>query len=138
MKNTLLALCAAVALLVSLAGCSSPIPVGLGIELASLDPAGGKATIRYLNPSVVAYNVERSSHRVYLDGKLAGTVEIKAPIGIPQQRNLEQSGTFVAEKGASLPTGSASYRVESTLTLVLYGENLQTSKLSGSGTVVVK
>ncbi|MBI2514284.1 MAG: hypothetical protein HYV96_20110 [Opitutae bacterium] len=138
MKNTLLALCAAVALVVSFSACSSQMPVGLGIELVSLDAGAGKATVRYLNPSVVAYNVEHSSHRVFLDGKLAGTIEIKAPLGIPQQRNLEQSGTFVAGKGAGVPAGSASYRLESTLTLVLYGDNLQTSKLSGSGTVVLK
>jgi hypothetical protein len=138
MKNTLLALCAAVALVVSFAACSSPIPVGLGVELLSLEPATGKATIRYSNPSVVGYNIERSSHRVFFDGKFVGTVELKAPLGIPQQHNLEQSGTFVADKGVNIPAGSANYRVESTLTLVLYGENLQTSKLTGSGTVVVK
>jgi hypothetical protein len=138
MKNTLLALCAAVALVVSFSACSSQMPVGLGIELVSLDAKAGHATVRYLNPSVVAYNVEHSSHRVILDGKFVGTVELKAPIGIPQQRNLEQSGTFVAEKSANIAAGSASYRLESTLFLVLYGDNLQTSKISGSGTVVVK
>lgn len=138
MKNTLLALGAAVALIVSFAACSSQIPVGLGVELASLELSAGTATIRYANPSVVSYNVEHSSHRVFLDGKFVGTVELKAPLGIPQQRNLEQSGTFVVDKGANISAGSANYRLESTLTLVLYGENLQTSKLAGSGTVVVK
>lgn len=139
MKNTLLALCAAVALVVSFTACGSSIPVSLGVELASLDPASGQATIRYSNPSVVAYNVERSSHRVFIDGRFVGTVELKAPLGIPQQRNaIEQNGTFVPDKGASIAAGTANYRLESTLTLVLYGENLQTSKLSGSGTVVVK
>lgn len=139
MKNTLLALCAAVALVVSFAACNSTMPVSLGVELASLDPVAGQATIRYTNPSVVSYNVERSSHRVFLDGKFVGTVELKAPLGIPRQRgNLEQSGTFVPEKGASVASGSANYRLESALTLVLYGDNLQTTKLSGSGTVVVK
>lgn len=138
MKNTLLALCAAVALVASFSACSSQIPVGLGIELTSLDAKAGKATVRYLNPSVVAYNVEHSTHRVFLDGKLAGTIELKAPLGIPQQRNLEQSGTFVAEKGVNVVSGAANYRLESTLFLVLYGDNLQTSKISGSGTVVVK
>lgn len=138
MKNTLLALCAAVALVVSFSACSSRIPVGLGIELASLEAAAGKATVRYVNPSVVSYNVDHSTHRVFLDGKLVGKIEIKAPLGIPAQRNLEQGGTFVAEKGANVATGSANYRLQSELTLVLYGENVQTSKLSGSGTVVVK
>lgn len=138
MKNTLLALCAAVALVVSFTACSSQVPVGLGVELVSLDASAGKATVRFLNPSVVAYNVEQSSHRVFLDGKFVGTIELKAPLGIPQERNLEQSGAFVAGKGASVVAGSASYRLESILTLVLYGDNLQTSKLSGSGTVVVK
>lgn len=139
MKNTLLALCAAVALIVSFTACSSPIPVGLGVELAALDSAAGKATIRYSNPSVVAYNIDHSSHRVFIDGRFVGTVELKAPLGIPQQRNgIEQSGTFVPEKGAGIAAGAANYRLESTLTLVLYGENLQTSKLTGSGMVVVK
>lgn len=138
MKNTLLALCAAVALVVSFSACSSRIPVGLGIELAALEAAAGQATVRYVNPSVVSYNVEHSTHRVFLDGKLVGKIEIKTPLGIPAQRNLEQSGTFVADKGASLPVGSANYRIESELTLVLYGDNQQTSKLSGSGAIVVK
>lgn len=138
MKNTLLALCAAVALVVSFSACSSRVPVGLGVELASLEAAAGKATVRYVNPSVVAYNVDHSRHRVFLGGKLVGTIEIKAPLGIPAQRNLEQSGTFTPEKGTSVSAGAADYRIESELTLVLYGENQQHAKLSGSGTVVVR
>lgn len=138
MKNTFLALCAAIACLFTLAACSTTTPVSLGIELAGIDRSTGRATLRLLNPGVVAYNVASSKHRVFIDGKAVGTVEVKAPEGVPAQRNVEQTGIFVPEKGASIASGQSSYRLESVLTLTLYGENTQQTKISGSGTVIVK
>jgi hypothetical protein len=136
MKKTLLALCA-LALSVVFSACSSQIPINLGVELASLS-RDGQATVRFVNPSVVAYNIAQSTHRVYLDGKLAGTIALKNAAGIPSQRSTEQAGIFTPEKGQTLAAGRAMYQLESRLTLTLYGETTQVTTLKNSGTVVVK
>jgi hypothetical protein len=125
------------------AACNSPQAAavsGLAVELASLarTPDGNAvATIRIRNPNVVAYNVAESEHRIHVNGRQVGTVKIRQPTGVPAQSNAAtQTGTL--EGAASLPSGTADYRMESKLVLRLYGETTQDLKLTSSGSVTIE
>ncbi len=141
MKKTLLAFCAAFALVVSFTGCGGHIPVSVDLELVSLDrgaDGNGKATLRFLNRGIVAYNFKETTTRVLIDGKPVGTIAIKNAVGIPASAAVEQSGVFTAEKGAAIPSGTARYQLETQVTVTLYDDNTEKLKLLGSGTVVLK
>jgi len=133
----LLLLGAAAALFLS--GCgSSAITAGLGVELAGLErtSTGVKATLRYVNPNVTVYNIDRSTHKVYLDGALAGTITVRDPFGVPAQQVVTQE---VALDGGAAPSpGERAYRMESDCTIRLYADNMQGMKTASTGSVVVK
>jgi len=141
MKNTLLALCAAFASVVSFTGCGGHLPVSVDLELVSLEQGAagnGKATMRFINRGVVAYNFRETTTRVLLDGKPVGTIAIKNALGIPASAAVEQSGVFTADKGVTIPAGAARYQLDMQVTVTLYDENTEKLKLSGNGTVVLK
>lgn len=126
-----------------ISGCSSGTiaTVGLRVEVESIQRdgnGGATATVRIVNPNLVAYNIDQATHRILLDGRLVGTLEAKRPLGIPAQNVGLHTGALTLDKGASLAAGSASYRLESKVVLRLYGERTEDAKLSGSGTVTVK
>jgi hypothetical protein len=126
-----------------LASCSSNTnaTVGLRLELESIERdgnGGATATVRIVNPNLVAYNIDRATHRVFLGERLVGTLEVKRPLGIPAQNVGRHTGALTMDKSATLAVGSASYRLESKVVLRLYGERTEDAKLSGSGTVTVK
>lgn len=140
MKKFLLALCA-LPLVALLSSCGNQVQVNVGVELVSLDRGQngqGSAVVRFVNPTVVAYNFARSTHQVWLDGRVAGVIEISAPLGLPAQRSIEQTGKFTADKSANLSAGSANYRIESRVAVTLWSDTTQNEKFSGAGTVVVK
>lgn len=125
-----------------LAGCSSSTPLaGIGLELASIERRSdgtAVATVRIVNPNTVAYNVAGATHRIFLNERAVGTLEISQPTGLPAQTVGLHSGPLKLESGATLPGGSASYRLESRVVLVLWGDRQETSKLTGRGTVAVQ
>lgn len=142
----LLLLTLACALLVG--GCSNVTPAftGLTASLAKLEQdANGTvtATVRFANPNLAAYNVGKGVHRVILDGTTVGTVTLARPFGIPPQANVEQTaelrleGAGASAFAAALARGSAAFRLESTVTFQLYGDNREVIKSSSAGTVPV-
>lgn len=124
------------------AGCSSPAPLaGLSLELVALERAadgGVAATVRVVNPNLVAYNLARATHRVLLDGRLVGTLRHERPTGVPAQNVALQVGSLALEPGASLSPGPVAYRLESKVVLTLWGDRTEESKLSASGSVIVR
>lgn len=140
MNRLLLPLCLLGALL--LAGCSSsPALAGLQVELVSVErQADGAAiaSVRLVNPTTVAYNVAGATHRLFLDERPLGTLEIKQPVGVPSQNVGLHTGRLALEKGATLPSGPAAYRLESRVVLVLWGDRQETAKLAARGRVTVK
>ncbi|MBA4137339.1 MAG: hypothetical protein C0518_08505 [Opitutus sp.] len=141
MKNFLLSLCCLGALLV--AGCSNTSAgmAGLAIELQSVErqsDGSAVATVRLVNPNTVSYNVASATHQIYLGDRAVGTLEITKPMGLPSQTVGLHTGALKLEKSATLSGGSTSYRLESRLVLVLWGDRNETSKLSARGTVEVK
>ena len=141
----------AVALLaLVLAGChggSNVISVGLKYELVQIErEADGSAQVtwRIVNPNIVPYLVAETEHRITLNGTTIGTTKQDGPIGVPAQQNVERT-TKLKVAGASgdqairaaLATGSASYALDSTITIRLYEEMIDRSKLTNTGTVKV-
>lgn len=131
-----------------LAGCNSITPAFAGLNTTigriERDASGAvTATMRFVNPNLAAYNVAKSTHRVTLDGGYVGTVNVERPFGIPPQTTIEQvaplnlKGQGAEAIAAAAEKGSASYRVESTVTFQLFGENKEVIKSSASGTVPV-
>lgn len=130
-------------LLVLGAGCSStPAPMaGLSLELVALERGADgavAATVRVVNPNLVAYNLLRAEHRVFLDGRAIGTLKYTQPTGVPAQNVAEQRGNLELERGASVAAGTTAYRLESRLTLTLWGDRTEDAKLSAIGTVTVR
>ena len=141
MRTVLAPLLSSVLLLAALAGCSShPPPTGLTVALTKLERmADGTltATLQFTNEAVVAFIVAGSRHQVFLNGQPAGMIDIKEPLGLPSEQVRTQSAKFVPT-GAAPAAGDASYRLDSTLTLLLYGDSKEVHKTSSSGTVRVQ
>lgn len=140
MRKLVAPLLAIVALFTLLVGCSSPPLTGFTIELVKIEQAGDGsllATARLINPNVVAYNVDTSTHSLYLDGKLAGTLTASGAEGVPAQQTVVTTAKFTTAPGFVLTAGRASYRLESTLVMRLYGDSTEKQKLTSSGTVEI-
>lgn len=132
-----------------LAGCGGPntATVGLNVELTRITQTGGgpvQVTWRVLNPNIVPYLISRTTHRVYLDGVLIGTVDDRDALAIPAQTNQERT-TALSSAGpaadraiaAAATAGTATYRMESAVIVRLYGDNTEKSELRGGGKVPV-
>ena len=135
---------------VILPGCNSShniITVGLKIELASLERAGDgtvQVTWRVSNPNLASYLLSQTSHRIFLNGTLVGKTMDNDPMGVPAQfSTTKTSKLLLADQAAervlrdALAAGSARYRVESQITVRLYGDTVDRSSLINSGTVLV-
>jgi hypothetical protein len=128
------------------AGCGSTgnIMVGLKTELTGIDHTAGGTQVswRLVNPNVVPYLVAKATHRIYLDGVLVGTIHDDETVAVPAQNNLDrrhplQAAGPAAERAlaAASAAGSASYRVESSLLIRLYGDTTEKTSLTSSGKV---
>lgn len=136
-----------VALLLTLfSGCGSTKPglLGLKAELLTieLDGQGGAvASWQVANPNVVSYIVSESRHKIYVGGRYVGTAITKKATGVPPRANIPQAEPIALEKDAAgfLATagGTASYRVDSDLTIQLYGEIFEHHHSTAAGTVQV-
>ena len=130
-----------------MAACSSKDTsglTGLNVTLTGIErSADGSTQVRWqiTNPNVVAYLVQGSSHKVWLDGSYVGTASLREPAGVARQSSHAQSAVLRMERGgesalmAALGRGSASYRVESTLTITTYGDYREEFRTTATGTV---
>lgn len=140
-----------VTLLALLAGCSSisnnSTTAGVKIELTGLVRAGdGTARVswRVANPNVISYILSQASHRIYLNGVLIGTVHYREPVAVLPQAHTDVTSTMTSAGpaadsalAAAVTAGSAAYRVESAIVVQLYGEMIDKSNLTATGTVPV-
>jgi len=136
--------------LFALAACGSNseiIATGLKIELTRVERAGDgsiQVTWRVKNPNVVSYLIDRSAHKVKLDGVPLGTITDTVRLGVPAQSPVERTSVLTpanaqaAERLAQLATKSpASYTVDSTIFLLIYDDEILKATLSGAGSVPV-
>lgn len=132
-----------------LTGCSSTteiISAGLRIELTQIrrDSSGVHVTWRVHNPNVVSYLFSKSTHKLTLDGTVVGTLEDASPVGLPQFNRVERTATLVPANAATaqvvdraLAQGSASYRLDSTVWVLIVDDQIEKIPLSASGSVPV-
>jgi hypothetical protein len=133
-----------------LGGCSSYdkniVTVGLRVELTKIERASdGTVSVAWhiVNPNVTPYLLARVANRIYLNGTLVGTTLDTNAIAIPAQTTTGKATTLTpASPAAQLITaaaaqGHADYRVETALTVQLYGEQTDDATLVNSGSVPV-
>ncbi len=136
----------AVVAMLGLVGCESSrlkaAVKGLRADLVNLSIAAdgsAKATLRYVNPNVIVYNVASAKHRIYINGRFLANAEAKKPAGVPPTSELvEQDVTFKVPPSGWPVAGAANYRVESTINLLVYDDNEETHRLESAGQVVVQ
>jgi hypothetical protein len=132
------------------AGCSNTSKImatGLKGELTGINCASDgtvTATWRVTNDNVVAYLFSRVSSKVFLNGTLVGMLVNENPEGIPANTTVERSGPIkvgdeTARRAltAAQEKGTASYLVDTTVTVTLYGDEFEKITLTSSGTVPV-
>ena len=149
MKNWLTPLLLIVSLfaLSSCTNTSQIITTGLKVELTKVarsDDGTIHVTWQVRNPNVVSYLVDRSSHKVTLDGVSIGTFTDDVRLGVPAQNVVEHTNVLVpsnaqaaAQIAQLVAKGSASYQLDSVITLLLYDDDTSKSNLTGSGSVPV-
>ena len=133
-----------------LAGCSNDsqiIATGLKGELTGIVCASdGTVTAgwRVTNSNVVAYIFSRVRSKVYVNGTYVGMIVDENPLGIPASAVIDRPGKITGSDAAAgraiaeaQAHGSASYRVDTQITIRLYGDATEESKLTSSGTVPV-
>ena len=86
----------------------------------------------------------QSSHKVQLNGVVVGTANDKEPLAVPAQSRVDRTSPLVlagtsAEHAlaSAVAAGTASYQVESSILIRLYGETTDKSTLKASGTLPV-
>ncbi len=127
--------------LVAFSGCNTPRPglAGLSVELVKIevDGAGARATVRYVNPNLMSYNLAQSRHKIEV-GAWSGLAETREPFGVPPRNTVEQTVALRPERLDQLAAGAADYRMDSDFSLRLYGESRESLHLSARGRTVVE
>ena len=138
------------AALLGLAACQSSSEIisrGLHIAVTKIErgPTGAyEISWQVENPNVVAYVVDRSEHKIFVNDALVGSVARKARQGVPLQAKAEGVDPLIlanpaaAEKLAQLiGQGPVAYRIESTIWVLLAEDETSKSQLTSTGTVSV-
>jgi len=149
MKKILPPLLLALALVCGFTACGSPdfITAGLKVELTSIertDDGAMRIAWHVRNPNVFPYLLHRTSSKITLDGTLVGTLTDEAPLGVPAQSEANRSAVLkpvnpaaVAALNQAVARGSAAYRVDTVLTVLLLDDKFEKIPLNLSGTVPV-
>ncbi|HEX2860019.1 MAG TPA: hypothetical protein VHN79_00180 [Lacunisphaera sp.] len=137
-------------ILCGLTACSSTkeiIANGLRVEVTRVQRDGNGAievTWRVHNPNIVPYVFSKTTHKLSLDGTLIGTLEDTSPLGVPQSNVVERTGTLVPAGGAAtqaieqaLARGTAAYRQDSSIWILIIDDELEKVVLNSAGTVPV-
>jgi LEA14-like dessication related protein len=137
-------------LLTYFSACTSTTNVIAGdlkVALTRIERGSDKtvhAIWRVDNPNVVSYLVSKGTHKVLLNGTLIGTIIQDQPLGIPAQTKFERTSVLTLANPAAeaiidqaLAHGSADYRVESTIMLLIIDDQFEKIRLTYTGTVPV-
>lgn len=121
---------------------------GLEVEVTGITQASdGSAAITWQvkNTNVVTYLFAHMTQQVSLNGTPLGTIVDKDPLPLPAGtsagRTTKVTGLNAAASSAlaeAVKAGSASYHIETEITILVYDNIKEKSFLSKSGTVSVK
>ena len=123
------------------------IATGLEAKLTGIVRAtDGKVTATWhvSNPNIVSYNFSRVTSKVYLNGSYVGAIVNEDPIGIAANSEADRTGVITGGDSVAAQViadavahGSATYRVDSQITILVYDDTIEKSSLTASGTVPV-
>ncbi len=149
MKKILFPLLLAVVLVCGFTACGSPesLTAGLKLELTGIERAGD-GTVRVMwsvqNPNVFSYVLDKTSHKLSLNGTLVGTITDNSRMGVPAQSHAERTGVLTPAKppaaaviDQAVNRGSAAYRLDSIVNVLLLDDKFEKRSLAASGTVTV-
>jgi hypothetical protein len=149
MKNPLPPLLFALVLLCGFTACGAPTYITAGAKIAatSVERTGDgtvRVTWRVENPNVASYLLARTSHKLSLNGTLVGTLTDTSPFGVPAQSQVERTTVLTpvnppadAVLQQAVAQGSAAYRLDSTVHLLIVEDKTERIPLTHSGTVPV-
>jgi len=149
MKKFLPPFLLALALIGGFTACNSPesTTAGLKLELTSIERAGDgtvRVAWRVQNPNVFPYLLSKTASKLSLNGTLVATLTDDSPLGVPAQSRADRTAelklanaTATAVVDQAVAQGSAAYRVDSILTVLLLDEQTEKIRLTVSGTVPV-
>ncbi|WP_438481110.1 hypothetical protein [Oleiharenicola lentus] len=135
--------------LLFLSGCgtnSKIIAVGLRPEILSIDTKNGgvpAVTWQIVNTNIVPYLLSKVENKIFVNGQLVGTSKSTKPMAVPQQTNAGNTDILeLASGGAGILSAAAgtnaTYRVETTIIIQIYGDTTEKSQISNTGSVAVK
>ena len=132
-------------------GCSSNsriIAPGLDVEVTGIErESDGSVAVSWQikNPNIAPYMFSRFNHKIQLNGVNLGTIIDLQALPVPATSNAGRTSKLTSLDAAAtravteaINAGSANYRIESQITILVYDENVEKSNLSNSGTVTVK
>lgn len=138
------------ALLAGFTACANSsriIATGLAIEISSIErtsETSAEVSWHVKNTNIVSYLISRVNHKIQLNGIPLGAVDEKDPLAVPPSSNSGRKSTLTGLNAAAnqalidaARTGTASYRVDSQLTILIYDDNTEKSAVSNSGTTAV-
>lgn len=149
MKKILPPLLLALVLVCGFTACGSPesLTAGLKLELTGVERAADgtvRVTWRVQNPNVFSYLLDKTFHKLSLNGTLVGTITDNSPLGVPAQSRAERTAVLTPAKppaaaviDQAVNQGSAAYRLDSILNVLLLDDKFEKRPLSASGTVPV-
>ncbi len=123
------------------------IATGLEAKLTSIvRSSDGTVTASWHvnNPNIVSYLFSRVASKIYLNGSYVGALVSEDPLGIPANSEVDRSGIITGGDAAAarvisdaITHGSATYRVDTQITIRIYDDTIEKSSLTNSGTVPV-
>lgn len=137
------------AALLGFTGCKNTgdiMAVGLGIDVTKIERASDGSfavTWQVRNPNIVPYILDHSTHKLFIDGTLVGTMTEDSRIAIPAHNaggrtdKLVLAGGGAQKLNQALSAGTANYRVETTAWMLIVDDDFAKSEFVGSGTVAV-
>jgi hypothetical protein len=150
MKRFFLPLCLLACVTLFQHGCKNVgaiVVTGLRVELTGIERASdGTTQVRWslVNPNIASYLIGHSKHKVFLNGTAVGTFAENDPTALPAQNSVAKTSRLVvagtaAEKliAEAAGHGPLSYRVDSNLLVVIYGDSEEKGDIVSSGSVSV-
>lgn len=149
MKNPLPPLLLALVLVCGFTACGAPtyMTAGIKIEATAIERAGDgtvRVSWRVGNPNVTSYLLEKTAHKLSLNGTLVGTFADTTRLGVPPQSQAERTGILTIDNPAAeailqqaVARGSAAYRLDSMIHLLIVEDKTEKIPLTHSGTVTV-
>jgi hypothetical protein len=150
MKKLLTPLALLLGVLLFQAGCNNTgtiVVTGLRVEITGIERAAdGTTTVTWnlANPNIVPYLLSRVSQKVFINDTLVGTTLDASAMAIPAQAHASRTSKLVlagpaADRllAAAAGQGPAAYRLETALSIQLYGEMIERGDISGAGSVTV-